>query len=76
MGVFGWVSYREWSQLDSVESCETVGGEEQESCNSRSNQQVVLCFHQNVFGDIDIHVRREYGVETMSIWGFFNDTQI
>lgn len=67
MGVFGWLSYREWSQLDSVESCETVGEEEQEACNNRSKQQVVLCFHQNVFGDINIHVRREYGVETMYI---------
>lgn len=31
MGAFDWVSYREWSRLDSVESCGTVGEEEEGS---------------------------------------------
>ncbi len=52
MGAFDWVSYSEWSQLDSMESCEMVGAEEKESCNNRPNQQVARCFHQNILGDI------------------------
>lgn len=65
MGAFDWVSYREWSQLDSVESCETVGEEEKASCNiTGRNQQVARCFHQNILGDV---VWIEYSVETISI---------
>lgn len=52
MGAFDWVSYREWSQLDSMESCETVGNEEKESYNLRPDQQVAHCFHQNILGDV------------------------
>lgn len=51
MGAFDWVSYREWSQLDSVESCETVGEGDKESRNERPNQQVAPGFHQNILGD-------------------------
>lgn len=76
MGLFKWVSYREWSQLDSVESWEMVIEEGKESCNNPSSQQVVLFFHQNILGDItNIHIQKEYGVETMPVW-FVHDTQI
>lgn len=46
MGVFEWVSYREWSQLDSVASWETAGEEVKESCNNTLNPQVVTAFHR------------------------------
>lgn len=52
MGAFDWGSYREWSQLDSVELCETVGEEEKESFNRRPIQQVAHGFCQNILGDI------------------------
>lgn len=62
MGVFEWVSYREWSQLDSVASWETAGVEVKESCSNMSKPQVVAAFRRYILGDISLHAQREYGV--------------
>lgn len=65
MGVFDWASSREWSQLDRVESCETVGEEEKEPCNGGPNLQVARRFHHSILGDI-AHKRHRCGVENVS----------
>lgn len=70
MGLFEWVSYREWSQLDSVASWETAGEEVEESCNNALDPQVVTAFHRYILGDISIHAQREYGVDSTSICFF------
>lgn len=67
MGVFERVSYREWSQLDSVASWETAGEDVKESCNNTLNPQVVAAFHRYILGDVSIHAQREYGVDSTSI---------
>lgn len=70
MGAFDWLSYREWSQLDNVESCETVGEDEKESCNHMPNQQVAHCFHPHILYDVipaGTCIQIEYDVETVSV---------
>lgn len=70
MGVFERVSYREWSQLDSVASWETAGEEVKESRSNTLNPQVVTAFHRYISGGVSIHAQREYGVDSTSICFF------